>query len=58
MTPARLFRGGHAVSADDPQPQRLDVLVDAAGRIESLAPDQPAAPGVETVDCHVKILLP
>ena len=58
MNPARLFRGGHAVSADDPQPQRLDVLVDAAGRIESLAPDQPAAPGVETVDCHGKILLP
>jgi dihydroorotase len=58
MTQPRLFRGGQAVSGTDPQPRRLDVLVDAAGRIERLAPDLPPAPGVATVDCAGMILLP
>ena len=58
MTKSLLFRGGLAVNAHDLQPQRLDVLVGADGRIERLGPDLPAAPGAYTVDCSGRILLP
>lgn len=58
MTKSLLFRGGLAVTAHDPQPQRLDILVGADGRIERLGPNLPAAPGAHTVDCSAQILLP
>lgn len=58
MTHAILFRGGLAVTAHDPQPQRLDILVGDDGRIERLGPDLPAAPDTLTVDCAGQILLP
>ena len=58
MTQSVLFRGGRAVTAHDPEPQRLDVLVGADGRLQRLGPELAAPPGTRTIDCPGQILVP
>ena len=58
MSTPRLFHGGLAVDADHAASRRLDILVDAEGKIERVAAEIKPAARVESFDCTGKILLP
>lgn len=57
-SPALILRGGNVVQTGSRRPERLDVVIDAEGRIARLSREAPSADGVRAVDLAGKLVTP